>query len=256
MSTHRTARTRTLTTALLALTSLTACATAEEPAAPIAADAPAPTISTDPIPFSSDAPFASEIYNFFVQDELFPPSECRTVFTGSSSIRFWLTLDDDFPDLNPLNRGFGGSEITHLIGYFDILLSRHQPREIIFYAGENDLNAGASPADMVARFDVFMDMKTERLGDAPVYFLSVKPSYARLGELGAQSEANALIEAYAETRDDLIYVDIASPMMKGEVPKQIFISDELHMNLDGYAIWTAALRDILNNQDRPKRSGC
>lgn len=256
MSTHRTDRTRTLTTALLALTSLSACATAQETAAPPAAEAPAPTISTDPIPFSSDAPFASEIYNFFVQDELFPPTECRTVFTGSSSIRFWLTLEEDFPDLAPLNRGFGGSEITHLIGYFDILLSRHQPREIIFYAGENDLNAGASPADLAARFDVFMDMKTERLGDAPVYFVSVKPSYARLGELGAQSAANALIEAYADTRDDLIYVDIVSPMMDGEVPKQIFISDELHMNLDGYAIWTETLSDLLNNQDRPKRSGC
>lgn len=109
---------------------------------------------------------------------------------------------------------------------------------------------------MAARFDVFMDMKTERLGDAPVYFLSVKPSYARLGELGAQRAANALIEAYAETRDDLIYVDIVSPMMEGEVPKQIFISDELHMNLNGYAIWTEALSDLLNNQDRAKRSGC
>ena len=220
------------------------------------AETPALAISTEPIAFGPDAPFASEIYNFFVQDELFPPSACRTVFTGSSSIRFWLTLDEDFPELDPLNRGFGGSEITHLIGYFDIVLSRHQPREIIFYAGENDLNAGASPAEMAARFDVFMDLKTERLGDAPVYFLSVKPSYARLDELPAQNDANALIEAYAETRDDLTFVDIASPMMEGDVPKQIFISDELHMNLDGYAIWTETLRAVLSNPDRPKRSDC
>ncbi|MEE2930689.1 MAG: GDSL-type esterase/lipase family protein [Pseudomonadota bacterium] len=248
-------RTNFFSAGLLAL-ALTACATAQEPAAPVIAEAPAPVISTDPIPFNANAPFASEIYNFFVQDELFPPTECRTVFTGSSSIRFWLTLEDDFPELEPLNRGFGGSEITHLIGYFDILLSRHQPREIIFYAGENDLNAGASPADMAARFDVFMDLKTERLGDAPVYFLSVKPSYARLGELDAQRAANAQIEAYAETRDDLIYVDIASPMMDGGVPKQIFITDQLHMNLDGYAIWTETLGSLLNDPDRPKRTGC
>ena len=247
---------RPIIAALFALLPLTACATAQESPTPRVAEAPAPTISTDPIPFNANAPFASEIYNFFVQDELFPPAPCRTVFTGSSSIRFWLTLDEDFPDLDPLNRGFGGSEITHLIGYFDILLSRHQPREIIFYAGENDLNAGASPADLAARFEVFMDMKTERLGDAPVYFLSVKPSYARLAELAAQSEANALIEAFAETRDDLIYVDIASPMMDGETPKPIFISDQLHMNLDGYAIWTETLGGLLSDPDRPKRTGC
>ena len=237
--------------ALVSLLALAGCSSAQEPASQ-----PAPTISTDPTPFSADAPFASEIYNFFVQDELFPPTPCRTVFTGSSSIRFWYTLDEDFPDLDPLNRGFGGSQITDVIGYFDILLSRHAPREIIFYAGENDINAGISPAQVAARFDVFMEMKTERLGDAPVYFLSAKPSFARLDELSLQSDANALIKAQADTRDDLIFVDIAAPMMDGEMPKQIFISDQLHMNLDGYAIWVDALAPLLSAPDRPKRTGC
>ena len=165
-------------------------------------------------------------------------------------------MDDDFPGLNPLNRGFGGSEITHVIGYFDFLLTKHQPREIIFYAGENDLNAGASPEDVAERFSVFMDMKNERIGDAPVYFLSIKPSFARFAEFEAQTEANARIKALADSRDDLIFVDIAAPMMDGDTPKQIFISDQLHMNLDGYAIWTETLAPLLSNPNRPIRSGC
>lgn len=215
-----------------------------------------PEISTTPYQFSADAPFASEIYNFFVQDELFPPTACRTVFTGSSSIRFWLTMQDDFPDVEPLNRGFGGSQITDVIGYFDLLLTRHQPKEIIFYAGENDLNAGISPTDTARRVDAFMDLKTDRLGDAPVYFLAIKPSIARTADLPAQVDANAMIEAMAKTRSDLIYVDVATPMMAGDTPKSIFISDQLHMNHDGYAIWTAVLSDILADPDRPVRTGC
>ncbi|MEM1146703.1 MAG: GDSL-type esterase/lipase family protein [Pseudomonadota bacterium] len=237
----------------IGLFAFTACGAAKE----TAQEAPtAPTISTEAIAFGPDAPFASEIYTFFVQDELFPPTACRTVFTGSSSIRFWLTLAEDFPDLTPLNRGFGGSEITHVIGYFDILLSRHTPREIVFYAGENDLNAGASPTEVAERFAVFMDLKSERLGDVPVYFLSVKPSYARLSDLSVQSETNTLIKAQADARDDLIFVDVATPMMAGAAPKQIFISDQLHMSLAGYEIWTQALSDLLSDPDRPKRSGC
>jgi len=215
-----------------------------------------PIVSTAPYEFNAEAPFASEIYNFFVQDALFEPTACRTVFTGSSSIRFWLTLDDDFPALNALNRGFGGSQITDVIGYFDILLTRHQPKEIVFYAGENDINAGVSPADVAARFDAFMGLKTDRLGDAPVYFLSLKPSVARFGELAAQAETNALIADMANVRDDLIYVDIATPMMENGAPKPIFIFDQLHMNLDGYAIWTDILSGILNDSERPKRTGC
>ncbi|NQY39518.1 MAG: hypothetical protein HRT80_05395 [Henriciella sp.] len=242
--------------ALISLTMTAACATAQTSPAQESAPEPVSSISTAPIAFGPDAPFATEIYNFFVQDEVFTPTACRTVFTGSSSIRFWFDLDDDFPGLNALNRGFGGSEITHVIGYFDFLLTKHQPREIIFYAGENDLNAGASPEDVAERFSVFMDMKNERIGDSPVYFLSIKPSFARVSELGAQTEANALIKAAAETRDDLIFVDIAAPMMDGDTPKRIFISDQLHMNLAGYEIWTETLGPLLSDPNRPKRSGC
>ncbi|MEL6665210.1 MAG: GDSL-type esterase/lipase family protein [Pseudomonadota bacterium] len=247
---------RSLAAALLSLPLVTACATAQTSPAVERAPEVVSSISTGPIAFGPDAPFATEIYNFFVQDEVFAPADCRTVFTGSSSIRFWFDLDDDFPGLNALNRGFGGSEITHVIGYFDFLLTKHQPREIIFYAGENDLNAGASPADVVERFSVFMDMKNERIGDAPVYFLSIKPSFARFAEYEAQSEANVLIKALADSRDDLIFVDIAAPMMDGGTLKQIFISDQLHMNLDGYAIWTETLGPLLSDPNRPKRSGC
>lgn len=241
--------------ALAAITGAVAQSQVEAQPAPPTLEAD-PIISTAPYEFNIDAPFASEIYNFFVQDELFAPTPCRTVFTGSSSIRFWLTLEDDFPALNPLNRGFGGSQITDVIGYFDILLTRHQPKEIIFYAGENDISAGTRPTQVAARFDAFMGLKTERLDDAPVYFLSLKPSIARSGEFAAQSEANALIKAMAETREDLIYVDIATPMMEDGVPKRIFIFDQLHMNLDGYAIWTEALAGMLADPERPKRSGC
>lgn len=247
---------RGLMSALLGLPLVTACATVQTSPTQETAPKIVSSVSIDPIAFGPDAPFATEIYNFFVQDEVFAPTDCRTVFTGSSSIRFWFNLDDDFPGLNALNRGFGGSEIIHVIGYFDFLLTKHQPREIIFYAGENDLNAGASPADVAERFSVFMDMKTERLGDAPVYFLSIKPSFSRFAELDAQSEANTLIKSVAESRDDLIFVDVASPMMDGEVPKPIFISDQLHMNLDGYAIWSETLRPLLADPNRPMRSGC
>jgi lysophospholipase L1-like esterase len=143
-----------------------------------------------------------------------------------------------------------------VIGYFDILLTRHQPKEIVFYAGENDLNAGNSPSAVAARFAAFMALKTERLGDAPVYFVSIKPSYARLKERAAQITANGLIKSMADSRDDLIYIDVASPMMNGETPKPIFISDQLHMTLDGYKIWTGILAPILANPARPVRTGC
>ena len=209
------------------------------------------------IPYTRESPFASELYTFFVQDEVAPPAPCRTVFIGSSSIRFWFSLAADFPSLDPLNRGFGGSQIEQAIGYFDRLLTPHAPREIVFYSGENDLNAGQTPEQVLARFETFMALKTDRLGDAPVYVLSIKPSVARLDQLPAQRATNALIADFAETREDLIYVDIATPMMAdAETPQPIFISDQLHMNASGYAIWTDVLTPLLTDPARPVRTGC
>ncbi|MEL7545499.1 MAG: GDSL-type esterase/lipase family protein [Pseudomonadota bacterium] len=209
------------------------------------------------IAFTQDAPFASEMFTFYVQDAHSPPAPCRTVFIGSSSIRFWLSLSEDFPQLDPLNRGFGGSQITHAIGYFDRLLTPHAPKEIVFYSGENDLTAGVSPDEVLARFETFMALKDDRLGNTPVYFLSIKPSVARLEQLSTQTEANALLARYADTRDDLFYVDVSTPMMDAaDTPKQIFISDQLHMDPNGYAIWTEVLAPFLNNPDRPKRADC
>jgi hypothetical protein len=102
-----------------------------------------------------------------------------------------------------------------------------------------------------------MALKTDRLGDAPVYFLSIKPSVARLSQLDAQEEANALFSSFAGTREDLIYVDVSSPMLdeSGSL-KPIFISDQLHMDPSGYAIWTDVLNPILSNPQRPIRTGC
>lgn len=184
-----------------------------------------------------EAPFAEEIHVFNVEDEAFPPAACATLFVGSSSIRFWFTLATDFPKHKIIRRGYGGSTIADANFYFDRLVAFYRPREIVFYAGENDIDAGRSPEEVLAEFRAFLAKKTEALGDTPVYFVSIKPSKARYSELAAQTAANALIAGLAAERNDVIYVDVASPMLTAGAPKDIFISDGLHMTHEGYAIW-------------------
>ena len=124
--------------ALVFTASNTACAHAPEQATPDTTPVVVETEAseTEQPAFGPDSPFASEIYTFLVEDALFGPKACRSVFVGSSSIRFWMTLEDDFAELDPVNRGFGGSQISHVNSYFDMLLKPHQPREIVFYAAE------------------------------------------------------------------------------------------------------------------------
>ncbi len=195
---------------------------------------------------SMDGPFISEILTFLVRDQVMGTTTCSTLFVGSSSIRFWFTLEDDFPDRQVVGRGFGGAHLEHVISYFDLLITPHQPKQMVVYAGENDLSAGKPVEQVIADLQQLLDIKTDRLGTTPVYYIAAKPSTLRFAEFETQSKFNAKVRGLADTRDDLIYIDIVAPMMQDGAPKDIFIADNLHMTLDGYALWVPAVKAALS----------
>ena len=67
------------------------------------------------------------------------------VFVGSSSIKRWQTLAGDFPGLPVVNHGFGGSQLADSFHFADRIIIRNQPRQVVIYAGGNDINAGKDP---------------------------------------------------------------------------------------------------------------
>src|SRR5688572_2394579 len=91
------------------------------------------------------APFEKEIAAFEAADAKSPPPQGAVLFIGSSSIRLWKSLEQDFPNLKVINRGFGGSQIEHSNRYFDKIVAPYRPKLIVFYAGGNDVAAGKGP---------------------------------------------------------------------------------------------------------------
>ena len=182
--------------------------------------------------------FSPEIAHFAELDKASPPKPCSFLFTGSSSVRFWKTLDQDMTPYPVINRGFGGSQIADVTLYFDQVVTPYRPRAIFFYAGDNDINAGRTPDQVVADFQAFLHRKDKTLGKTKVYFIALKPSKLRWDQFAAQSAANAQIKALAVKRADLDYVDVVPSMLEGGVPKDIFVGDGLHMTPAGYVLWT------------------
>lgn len=191
-----------------------------------------------PLAQAEEARFGDEIHVFTIEDEVQPAPACATLFVGSSSIRFWFGIDQDFPGRKIINRGFGGSTIADVNYRFDAVVGRYKPRQIVFYAGENDIDLGMTPEATAAQFDAFMQRKREVHAATPVFFIAAKPSPARWQQYAAQSDFNHRIAALAKREPDLVYIDIAAPMLeKGRPKPSLFISDQLHMNQQGYAIW-------------------
>lgn len=194
---------------------------------------------------------------FAAADALAMPPACGFLFVGSSSIRFWRTLKEDFPDRAVINRGFGGSTVAEVNWYFDRAVNPYRPQAIVFYAGENDLNAGKTPQQVLADFELFMRLKDDTLGQTPVWYIAAKPSKLRLSQLPAQSDLNARIKALADRRGDLAYIDIVSAMLKPDgAPKDIFVEDNLHMTPEGYALWTPIVDAALDAGQAAKAPGC
>jgi lysophospholipase L1-like esterase len=146
-----------------------------------------------------------------------------------------------------INRGFGGSDLTDSTYFADRIVWPYKPRLIVMYAGDNDVNEGANPAQVLAAFQAFVARAREGVPGVPVVYLSIKPSIARLALWPTMRAANDKIRAWAATQKDVTFVDIASPMLdaSGKPRPELFRPDGLHMTPTGYALWIAALTPVL-----------
>lgn len=190
-------------------------------------------------------PFAAEIAAFSAADRNAPPLSGAVLFVGSSSIRMWADLAADMAPFCVVNRGFGGSSIPDVVRHFSSVAALPAPRAIVFYAGDNDLESRRAPARIVADFERFMRLKARRFGAVPVFFVSIKPAPGRAQFRVAREAVNSMIRQRALERPDLLYVDIAGPMLGAGRLDDLFLQDGVHLSAAGYAIWRAVILDAL-----------
>ncbi|MCA8832135.1 SGNH/GDSL hydrolase family protein [Hymenobacter pini] len=187
------------------------------------------------------AQWTDELRAFTRQDSLTPPPAHPILFYGSSSIRKWETLRQDFAGRPVLNRGFGGSRFPDALYYFDKLVVAYQPRQVILYEGDNDIGSGASPQEVFQSFLTFEKLMQQKLPKVPLVFLAIKPSPSRWALYPKVQEANRLIREYIQAHPKrLRYVDTATPLLgpNGKPQPQFYVSDSLHMTPAGYSVWT------------------
>lgn len=163
------------------------------------------------------------------------------VFYGSSSIRLWVRMKEDLSPYNVLNLGFGGSSFKWCLHFFDKLFEGLSPRKLVLYAGENDLNDGATSVEEVKDHYEKLLHKVRRTYPTAEYAqISLKPSPTRAAFLSDLLELNAYFQATMEADPKGSYIDIYHDMLTSseETRPELFLSDGLHMNQNGYKIWS------------------
>jgi lysophospholipase L1-like esterase len=192
-------------------------------------------------------PWQADIRAFEAADRAQAPEPGAVLFIGSSSIRFWESLQADFPGTRIIRRGFGGSEVRDATRFAGRIIIPYRPRLIVLYAGDNDLAAGRSPEQVRDDFIAFVERVRSDLPKTSIAFVTIKPSPARANLLGAMRKANSLISEAARSRRNIRIVDVFTPMLDadGQPEKALFGDDMLHMNRAGYQIWIRLLTPLL-----------
>jgi lysophospholipase L1-like esterase len=193
--------------------------------------------------------FYNDIQAFKKKDSIHFPPKGAIVFAGSSSFTKWTDIEKYFPGYSIINRGFGGSSFTDVIKYEKDIIFPYQPKQVVIYCGDNDLAASDTVTAQIVfqRFKtLFQDIRMQ-LPNAGIVFVSIKPSPSRQRLMPEMKKANELIKQFLLTKKNTAFADVYNKMLTqdGMPIKDIFISDSLHMNEKGYAIWKKVIEPYL-----------
>ncbi len=179
------------------------------------------------------------------------PAKGGVLFVGSSTIRMWTNLSQDFRDVPVvINRGFGGSTMSDCNTFVRELVTQYQPTQVMVYAGDNDLADGRSPEQVVQTFASFVAQVRQELPDSRIVYISIKPSPLRESLMDKARQTNALMQRYVAGLPNAGYVDIFHAMLgpDGRPKAELFLADRLHLNENGYRLWRGLIAGHLPQQ--------
>ena len=175
-----------------------------------------------------------------------PPRGGQVVFYGSSSMRMWETLVEDFPRVGVLNQAFGGSTLEACAWFFERLVVPCRPRAVVCYAGDNDLGDGRTPEQVAGSFREMLVKVDAHFPALPFTMLAIKPSPSRW-HLREQIQAtNEAICRMIQSRANGHFIDTYSAMLgkDGRPDGTLFLEDGLHVSPKGYLVWKGLLEKV------------
>ncbi len=177
------------------------------------------------------------------------PTSQSIVFYGSSTFKYWNSeLAADFKGKNVVGRGFGGSNFQDALKYGEEFVFKYQPRMVVVYEGDNDIEGGYTAENVLDDFKKFIALAKQITPKTKIVFVSIKPSLSRQGSKSKQEKANQLIKNLCDSSQECIYIDTASAMQQadGSISAVYYKNtDGLHMNREGYKLWAKIIQPYL-----------
>jgi lysophospholipase L1-like esterase len=198
---------------------------------------------------AQEVPFDKEVRQISARIDSLGWERGSTVFTGSSTIRMWKSLESTFPNASILNTGFGGSKASDLETHLFPLVIRLEPSRVFIYEGDNDLWASVPVAEIMTSLDNIVTRLQLINPNMEIYLIGAKPSPSRWEKKENYDIFNQKLKEYCQAKEGLTFVDTwrALTDSAGNPRPELYIDDQLHLNDKGYEIWATLFKPYFEN---------
>lgn len=172
------------------------------------------------------------------------------LFAGSSSIRLWSTINKDMLPYQVIQRGYGGAKLSDFVIYAGRIIYPHPCQAIVLFIA-NDIAGNdndKSPQEVSRLFRKTLYIIRRKFVDTPVFWIGVTPTPARWHVWPEIKEAGGMIQKICESHRNTYYINTEKAFLtsSGLPNNELFGTDRLHLNADGYALWTKIIKNELD----------
>ena len=193
---------------------------------------------------ASTSKFRGEVEKFA---ELPVPKPGGVLLVGSSIFKRWTNSVTDLAPLPVTNRAFGGSQTSHQLMFFDL---------VVWYCGSNDVKGGKDAGSVLARTREWISKVQATLPGAGILLVAVmnSPQKRRDGQGDAVLEVNRGLAGLVDPKARISFVEV-NPVFEtpeGKAREDLYLEDGLHLNGEGYRALTGVLRPAIEQHWKPK----
>lgn len=172
------------------------------------------------------------------------------LFIGSSSIRRWNAIADDMAPYKPIQRGYGGAKYSDMAVFAQRIITPHAYRAIVMFVGNGVVGKSSdlTPDEVESLTRHIVGIARAHQPQAPFLIIEITPTEKRFDAWPKIRAANARLREVALTTPMTYFVPTASHFLTpdGKPRSELFVDDRLHLNQDGYQLWSRLIKHRLD----------
>lgn len=191
-----------------------------------------------------------DIREFEKRDSLETHSPNAILFTGSSSIRLWSNISTDMAPYEVIHRGYGGAKLSDYAYYAKRIIYPHKFKAMVLFVA-NDITGSQqdkTPEQVVRLCQYIVTTVHNKYPSAPVFWIEITPTPSRWKVWPKINEANKRIKELSKKIPNFYVIETTASYLdaNGLPRKELFREDHLHLNQEGYKLWTDIITKALN----------